>query len=390
MTGHGGPHHPPRVRRAGIPRTARARTTLRQIKQQGPPKELKVTGFFTDGGLDGLGSHLFPPRQPEGSSQTHIVNDTDHASSARHFWVENCFGDADDPRCFCSDIATVPDTRVGKEGSLGARNVWVGGRLLGALNSADEQSRRERAERRDFIISRLAKVAEPMWGWNEEGFGGLRSASTEQLEEALVGAWQTPGLRHLLIGDLPPSQRQPTARKLAHIVSNLKPPPPLVLTSLIYKGHRVLVEHTSLRLGKQWQGERDRQKALKAPAEGSSSGGGGGSASVVVRRHASRVQSVQKKLQGGADDDEPTIASARSFGRGAHQLNNFAREPKPVPTKAMVEKRARMLAASNSHGVKVEDDMAAAMADEAMMTALAQGKSKEEAGQQGRRRRNPS
>ena len=195
-----------------------------------------------------------------------------------------------------------------------------------------------------------------MWGWNEEGFGGLRSASTEQLEEALVGAWQTPGLRHLLIGDLPPSQRQPTARKLAHIVSNLKPPPPLVLTSLIYKGHRVLVEHTSLRLGKQWQGERDRQKALKAPpiygCTVCSIGGGGASSSSDAMQ---------------VEPDEVA------------QLNNFAREPKPVPTKAMVEKRARMLAASNCHGVKLGAAMAAAMADEAAMTALAQGKSKEEA-----------
>ena len=215
---------------------SRARDLYMHVASMGPPVELNVASCLTDGGLDGS---MLPTDQPEGSCITRTINE-----SARQFWVDSAFGATGDFRAFCSDISPTGGP---------AANVILAGRITGQLSASLAKAREEEAARREFICTRLARVAQwPLWGWNMDGFGGMHTACTAQLEEALLVAWTTPDARQLLLGGLKPAE----FRQLRQIVSSIAPPQPLVVSSLALRDRKqVLVEHRSLIDARLWEAD---------------------------------------------------------------------------------------------------------------------------------------
>lgn len=165
-------------REIGLPRNCLDGQSSRDFQRRvavASPIELKIVPLLSDGGLDGQAEHMVG-HQPPGTAVPCVVPD-----AAQQFWVSSCFaGTPDDYRCFCSDVSPTGGAAV---------NILVAGSIAGALSQDDTRARQGERQLRAFIVTCLARVAEPLWGWHADGFGGLRHAALEQLQQALIVAW---------------------------------------------------------------------------------------------------------------------------------------------------------------------------------------------------------
>ena len=155
------------------------------------PQRLALRGFLCDGGVDG-----WETGEPSTGASTTAAELSEPALQLRtlphttaSFWMANAFLDSD-WRVYCSES--------------GERNISL---VAAVAKSPDAEAasalERERA-RRAYMIERLHFVAETLWAWTVNGFGGLGNCSTETLEHAMLSAWALPQGRVLLLhGALP-------------------------------------------------------------------------------------------------------------------------------------------------------------------------------------------
>ena len=170
---------------------ARAPRELYRYFRTTPAAALPTRGFLTDGGLDSLeadeeggGGAAGAPSaaaavaalSAAGGEQQPLVLEVQQGSE---FWVGNAFAPTEF-EFYCSQPSV--------------RNVTIAGALLGE-RCATQLRRETELERRAYILERLTFIAQRIWLWSVDGFGGLGSCSTHTLERALVSAWSLPQVR---------------------------------------------------------------------------------------------------------------------------------------------------------------------------------------------------
>ena len=214
-----------------------------------PPGELRLRGFFTDGGIDSSDIGASEAQsQPVGSASV-LSFGAEHPAS--QFWADSAFCSDSDARTFCSDVR---------------RNILVGALVQGQVGADALQARAALVERRKFIIERLSFVATEYWGWHVHGFGGLDHSSTGILERALFVAWHNPMVRAGLTHGLGGARRTAANRRLEQIVNSMQPPKTLDLLCLRLQGHggqihEVLVDMQVVNATRAWRLEALRQRA---------------------------------------------------------------------------------------------------------------------------------
>ena len=203
--------------------------------------DLGLIGCLTDGGVDG---HDPSAPQPIGTADAGVVGE-----SVRQFWVDGAFNalTPDDFKCYCSGIGHTGEA---------ALNVTIAARVSSkGLDEEDARTREAARARRELLISCLSRVAQPLWGWHEQGFGGLRCAAIDQLEQAFLVAWTTPGGKQMMCTGLGADE----LRRLRHVlvsISSLQPEA-LPLASLtpgcLPAGRRLLVDLRAMVDAREWE-----------------------------------------------------------------------------------------------------------------------------------------
>ena len=129
------------------------------------PQRLALRGFLCDGGVDGWetaknASSAGNASTAAGLSEPVLQLRTLPQTTAS-FWMTNAFLDSD-WRVYCSDSSE--------------RNISLVAAVVSPDAEASSALERERA-RRAYMIERLYFVAETLWAWTVNGFGGLRSSN---------------------------------------------------------------------------------------------------------------------------------------------------------------------------------------------------------------------
>ena len=127
------------------------------------PQRLALRGFLCDGGVDGWETgELYAATAAELSEPALQLRTLPHTTAS--FWMANAFLDSD-WRVYCSES--------------GERNISL---VAAVATSPDTEAasalERERA-RRAYMIERLHFVAETLWAWTVNGFGGLGSSNPD-------------------------------------------------------------------------------------------------------------------------------------------------------------------------------------------------------------------
>eukprot|EP00908_Phaeocystis_cordata_P019163 Transcript_30663.p1 GENE.Transcript_30663~~Transcript_30663.p1 ORF type:complete len:600 (+),score=210.35 Transcript_30663:47-1801(+) len=172
------------------------------------PERLTCSGFLCDGGVDlgdmeGADVNPFALADP---AQPVVLNVLPQMAAA--FWVSNAFVDSD-WQLYCS--------------ASGERNVTVVAAVHSEPHDIARQADALEAERarRAYLTARLQYMAQTLWSWAVEGFGGLASCSTETLEHTLLAAWGLPQGRVLLLHGIPAAERSEHVGRLATLVQEV-------------------------------------------------------------------------------------------------------------------------------------------------------------------------
>ena len=194
------------------------------------PQRLVLRGFLCDGGIDSE-----EVDEPPGM----MITSTDPSEPALQlrtlphmrasFWAANAFVDSD-WRVYCSQS--------------GERNISLVAAVAKSPDAKAESALERERVRRAYMIERLHFVAETLWAWTVNGFGGLGSCSTETLEHAMLSAWALPQGRVLLLHGIPASQRNRHVEMLASLVQGIaqRTPKQLEVWAGAWKGRRLMVD----------------------------------------------------------------------------------------------------------------------------------------------------
>ena len=225
------------------------------------PRQIVARGFFTDAGLADLRidhkdvAWASPPERVASATSAAALESGGGAKRVQD--EEGSNGAA--PSTVSTATKAVPQTEDAAGEvllSAGSRSFWVSNAftplewsfystasreshaLIGAVieGPTDDahcalEHAQERRRRREYLICRLSRMASEFWAWPTEGFGGLRTSSTQLLEHALQCAWSTPQGRALVLEDIPEDERDAHERRhkstqTRHKPAPLIPPPP--------------------------------------------------------------------------------------------------------------------------------------------------------------------
>ena len=127
------------------------------------PQRLALRGFLCDGGVDGweTGESSAGNATTAAGLSEPVLQLRTLPQTTASFWMTNAFLDSD-WRVYCSDSSE--------------RNISLVAAVVSPDVEAASALERERA-RRAYMIERLYFVAETLWAWTVNGFGGLRSSN---------------------------------------------------------------------------------------------------------------------------------------------------------------------------------------------------------------------
>ena len=125
------------------------------------PQRLALRGFLCDGGVDGweTGESSAGNATTAAGLSEPVLQLRTLPQTTASFWMTNAFLDSD-WRVYCSDSSE--------------RNISLVAAVVSPDAEAASALERERA-RRAYMIERLYFVAETLWAWTVNGFGGLGS-----------------------------------------------------------------------------------------------------------------------------------------------------------------------------------------------------------------------
>lgn len=169
-------------------------------------RDLTVSGFFTDGGIDDI--HLV---EDTASSIAAVAERLEEGASAvlrappfaSEMWVSNAFEPS--IKCFSSDVAP---------GGGAAANVTLMGRVTGVQSTAERERRASEMAHRAFLCERLRPIATQLFGWPATGFGSVDTAATDDLEAAVPTSLPCFSLAFACSPALPPPALLPAREAL--------------------------------------------------------------------------------------------------------------------------------------------------------------------------------